>query len=327
MVPDPITSAGCVVAAGPGNPSSGMAKEAPVAILRPKVDVSDNPRNGGGCIQTGPWLNELRALADVARHGMRRISWRFGRPHPAPIFVLGNQKAGTTAIAALLAARTGGSAMLDIFYRLRDFRVEDRVFTGELSLVDFLSAHRRLFQDPVIKDPSLTFFDQELRRLFPNARFLFVVRDPRDNIRSILNRLDIAGTIEDIHHPQVQRALDANPGWRSILEGRNPPTRGASVCITLARRWLRAAEVYLAQPSSFRLLRYEDFCRDKIGSLDNAIKHLGLEPHRAIGHLVDKPFQPPGDNSAGWEEFYGQPRLEVLEGVCAPAMKQLGYPT
>ncbi len=41
------------------------------------------------------------------------------RPNKRPVFVFGNQKSGTTAIAALLAAATGRRATLDFMQRQR----------------------------------------------------------------------------------------------------------------------------------------------------------------------------------------------------------------
>ena len=108
----------------------------------------------------------------------RPIIWRFGRLHQSPILVLGIQKSGTTAIGASLAAHLDVPATRDPFYRIGDFTLEDRVFSGELPLARFIAAHRRFFRQPLIKEPSFTFFDQELRQVFPRATFLFVVRDP-----------------------------------------------------------------------------------------------------------------------------------------------------
>lgn len=267
-----------------------------------------------------PWATHLRSR-------VRRLIWRFGKPHPAPVFVLGHQKSGTTAIGALLAAHMGVPATLDLFYRLGDFSIEDKVFSGELPFAEFLSAHRRFFRNPVIKDPSFTFFDLELRKFFPSAAFLFVVRDPRDNIRSILNRLQISGTERELGAREVQDALDANPGWRSILEGRNPPIAGGSLVEILARRWRRSLAPLLERPSEFVQVRYEDFCAGKAETIGALCEALGREGWVDIGGMVDRQFQGKGDNSATWTTFFGAENLRTISSICEEQLALLGYPS
>ena len=165
--------------------------------------------------------------------------WRMGRAHPQPLFILGNQKGGTTAVAALVAARLGESLEIDPLYAIGDWSVENQLFAGTRSVSGFVKSHRRFFRAAVIKDPSYTFFHQELSAAFPRARFALVLRDPRDNIRSILNRLQLPGTVGSAQEPDVQEALErfGNLGWKTVLEGTNPPTEASSVVETLALRW------------------------------------------------------------------------------------------
>ena len=116
---------------------------------------------------------------------------------PAPIIVLGHQKTGTSVIAALLGEATGKSVTIDMFHhnnKIRPFFRED-IFNKKLSLRDFIQANALYFSTDIIKEPDLTFHYEALLNYFPKAKFVFVIRDPRDNIRSILNRLKISGNL------------------------------------------------------------------------------------------------------------------------------------
>ncbi|RME38856.1 MAG: hypothetical protein D6788_06610, partial [Planctomycetota bacterium] len=165
--------------------STGSEERATVAHM-PEVSVQDGTTQAFGFRRRAALLwKRMREAPYVVRR-------RFARPHPAPVIVLGNQKSGTTVIAALLAESAGCAVTLDIFFRFRR-PVLARLLTGRDSLDRFIRRHPYWFSHPIIKEPSLTFFHDDLRRLFPSARFVFIVRDPRDNIRSILNRLRLPG--------------------------------------------------------------------------------------------------------------------------------------
>ena len=248
-----------------------------------------------------------------------------GRPHPDPVYVLGNQKSGTTVIAALLAASAGRKATLDILYRLENARVWEDFLAGDAGLDRVMRESPRDFCNGVIKDPDFTFRYPHIRELIPNARFAFVVRDPRDNVRSILNRLRLPGTVMDRNDPEVVEAFEANTGWRHVLDGRLPPTLRPTIVRTLAARWQTAAEVYLAAPGDFELLRYEDFRKDKSGTISELARALGLPGGRDVSHLVDRQFQPRGDNSSSWEDYFGEENLAGIVSEAAEGMSELGY--
>ena len=59
----------------------------------------------------------------------------------------------------------------------------------EVPLDALVQRYRLAFSRPVVKEPNLTFLYDELVRRFPQARVGLIIRDPRDNIRSLLERL------------------------------------------------------------------------------------------------------------------------------------------
>lgn len=247
----------------------------------------------------------------------------FARIHPAPVFVLGNQKSGTTAIASLLASHTGSAVTLDIFFRCRG-PVLAALLTQKLTLREFVRRHRGYFCVPVIKEPSLTFFYRELRECFPGAKFCWIVRDPRDNIRSILNRLRVPGDLNDIDDSYLE-GFPADRGWRLILDGALFGMAGGNYIETLALRWNRTAQLAAKHRAEIYQLRYEDFSQDKAGSITRLAREVGLDPTHDISHEVDVQYQPRGNREIRWIDFFGARNLELIERTCHAMMTEFGY--
>ncbi len=245
----------------------------------------------------------------------------FARVNPCPIIVLGNQKSGTTAIAALLSEMTGLSVTLDLKREMKN-PVIDRVKAGDLSMADLVRLNKLDFSRDIIKEPSLSPFFRELHECFPESTFVMVIRDPRDNIRSILNRLKVPGDLDDIGGAERSRMTRA---WQLILDGRWLGLDGANYIEMLAQRWNFIADVYTENGGRMQLLKYEDFTRDKIGELERLARTLGLEKKNDVSHRVDVQFQPAGDRGVRWDRFFGTENLSRIERICADRMAKFGY--
>lgn len=234
------------------------------------------------------------------------------------MFILGNQKAGTSAIAGLLGELTGMEVTIDLRREIRELLIP-RILSGESSIEQLIRHNRRAFAAPIIKEPSLTLVYDQLRTRFPKSTYVFVVRDPRDNIRSILDRLEIDGRATKIEDPQWERIT---PAWRVIIGGGDrPPHLDA-----LADRWMTMAHCYWANEASMILIRYEDFMSNKAESIRDLADRIGLAPVRDISDLVDYPFQPRGKHRGiGHHEFFGTDNLARIEGRCRALMTRFGY--
>ncbi|MBN1239849.1 MAG: hypothetical protein JXB36_15210, partial [Gammaproteobacteria bacterium] len=125
----------------------------------------------------------------IARTRLRRAISAIGAAvNDHPIFILGMQKAGTSAVAHLLGERTASTTTVDFFDEVYD-PVYPRLVRGEISTREYVLRNRLDFSRDIIKEPNLTLLYRQLLEHFPAARFVFVVRDPRDNIRSLLNHV------------------------------------------------------------------------------------------------------------------------------------------
>jgi len=241
-------------------------------------------------------------------------TWRL-RIHRAPVFVLGCQKAGTTAISRLLAAATGNTYMYDVLY----FYPKN----PSTPLNVYVRRHSAQFAAAVNKDPNFTFLLNELTDVFPRARFVFVVRNPVQNVRSILTRLGLPGHLSVLESSQLKRVIDS--GWYWLIESRASSGRCEGYVEAVAELWRRHAAVYLRESSRLLLTRYEDFLADKVGEIRRVAANAGLIPDREIAHMVDRQFQPRGDQSTDRAAFFGPENLAVIDSVCAEGMEKFGY--
>lgn len=256
----------------------------------------------------------------LARAFKERLLNRFATVNEAPVLVLGNQKCGTTPIAALLAQAVGSSVTLDIrgIYE----PVQTRLHRGELTFDSFVADNRLDFSREIVKEPNLTFLYEELSARFPASSMVFINRDPRTNIKSILNRLSLPG---DIHELNEALLREVSPEWRLALDGSWLGLEGGNYIEMLAARWNLAADTYLENAADMPLVLYEDFFRNKVGEIYRLAERLGLRPINDISGSVDRQYQPRGDKSITVEDFFGTENLSSIERICGERMREFGY--
>lgn len=263
-----------------------------------------------------------RKARDLGYRAMNLVS----RPHPRPLFVLGNQKSGTTAIAALLARATGKSVTLDLTREVWT-PTYFQIPCGALSFDDFVDRNRWGFSREIVKEPNLTLFHPELEGRFPGASYLFVVRDPRDNIRSMLNRLKIPGDLDVLPDGAVSTANpESTPGWVHVFEGDWRGIGGSHYIDRLAHRWRFCFELYRSHAADMTLCRYEDFAIDKLATIARLAEALGYPVVRDVSDRLDVQYRHRGDNSQSWTGFFGQENLARIESICAEGIEKMGYP-
>jgi hypothetical protein len=241
------------------------------------------------------------------------------------VIVTGMPKSGTTAIAKLLGFTTGQKVCSDPFYRLSRMKIDfrDKLFDNQLSLNTLWRRHRRVFSGTIIKDPNFVLLLPQIRKMLPDAQIVFIIRDPRDNIRSILNRLGLPGKPQD----SDLDLADLPIGWRNLIRGKSPHIPGKEYVEVLARRWRMAAEVLQRYREFCVVIRYEDFTNNKSAAIFNLAGQLGYSELQKIDHLVDVQYQPKGDAAVLWDEFFGKTQLTIIEQVTAPLLGHFGYTT
>ncbi len=270
-----------------------------------------------GILDTKKWQRKIYIHTERLKN---RVLSPVVSVHPNPVFILGNQKSGTTAIAALLAHLTGKSVTLDIepLWRSPDLAL----FRREKPFSEFVKKNRYMFSREIIKEPWLTFFYDELNNVFPQAKYVFIVREPRNNIRSILNRLGLPGNLDKLPHELFERL---EPRWQIVLMGDLLDIPDNHYISVLAYRWVRAVQVYLEHKDAMSLVRYEVFESDKEKAIQQLADRLALPPKQSIASLLNKPFQPPGNRRMPLEQFFGKKNLERIKEICGDYMKLFDY--
>jgi hypothetical protein len=254
------------------------------------------------------------------------ISKLFGRSVTRnPIIVLGNQKSGTSAIAGLLGEATGLPTTIDLRGLYGDNL--SRLYSGELSFPQFVGMNRKDFSRSIIKEPNLSLVVDKMDEYFDSPKYVFIIRDPRQNIRSILNRLSLPGDVERFDEEDVAKRVRNWPNWRPIVFGDWLGLRYANYIESLAERWNLIANVYWQDPGRFLLVKYEHFCMGKVSMIHELAHSLGLQIRRDISGDVDRQYQPRGNHAVTPAEFFGPQNLARIEAICGNGMARFAYAT
>ena len=146
-----------------------------------------------------------------------------------------------------------------------------------------------------------------LQTALPTARFVVLVRDPRDficSLRAFMKR-ESAQKID----PYIQ--MDA--------------TRQA-------QDWLQVYDGYINYLERHLVVRYEDLVRDGESVTRRILEFLGLDPDVDLSSAEDGVvFQTHGTSSTAtssigrWREDLSEADLGVIESVCGELMQRLGY--
>jgi hypothetical protein len=235
------------------------------------------------------------------------------------IIVLGKEKSGTTVIAGLLSKNCSVSAQLDI---ASFWDVEEELYANELPFGEFYKRNKMVFKNKIVKEPGFTYIYPILKKFFPHAKFVFIIRDPRDNIKSIFSRLGISGTIQNFDSIDEKKM---HKSWVNVLKNTGLNLSKDNPIQNAAERWAYTANVYLKNQNEMILVRYEDFVCDKLGTIRDLAAKLGLNTKSNIDHLLDKQFQPAADKNMKWMDFFGENNLAKINNVCKVEMKLLGY--
>ena len=278
-------------------------------------------------------LNSIKASITLIYSTLTRIKNQYllknGAIYPSPIIVLGNQKSGTTVIAALLSKATRKTVAIDPWFQIQNkldiesqINLQQRLYENSSKFNNFIEQNNQYFYFEVIKEPNFTFLYEDVKKCFPEAKFIFINRDPRDNIRSILNRLKIPGNIRQLSDRQLN---SMTLGWKLVMEGKYPSVPGDNYIERLAYRWNVAADNYLKNSDSMIYVTYEEFLENKKAKINLLAEEIGLKIKRDISKELDIQYQPKGNNNLSWSEFFGEENLARINDICGDKIKLFNY--
>lgn len=158
----------------------------------------------------------------------------------------------------------------------------------------------------VLKSPMHTGRIQILHELFPEAKFVHIVRNPYKVIPSTLKMYRAAH-----QHLALQRATgDGLEAW---------------VFRTYRRMFRRVEEGrQLLAPGQFHELLYEDLTRDPLGTLETLYEQLALGGFDPVRPLVESYLAKVSHHRAGRHEL--SPELQAhIEEQCGEVVRRYGY--
>ena len=236
----------------------------------------------------------------------------FVKPNKDAVWIFGFQKSGTSAIAGLLAYMTDKSVTIDTKYLWTPYSTAIRA--GHLDLEKHVNRYSYPFSKDILKEPGATFYIDKIDSFFTLNKYIFITRNPFDNIRSILNRLNLPGNQDFID------LADVPPLWRAKF------STGKDYVLDLARLWLEAndQEEYMNNERCI-LVKYEDFTKNKEDMIASLAKDLDLPVVRSIKKIQNHQFQPKGITNANLNTFFGEKNIAVIKEVCGKRMKELNY--
>lgn len=270
--------------------------------------------------------SRLKSLPETV-HSLR-LFFRPGRSDREHLFITGLSRSGTSLLATRVAAhprvRTVNGETF--FFLKRDFsRVDvskvdvsdyDRMFRESRTQAQLFDriADAALASDPeadifLEKTPDHAFALERLLKIYPKARFVFMIRDPRDAYVSWQK------------HPNLR---DSRPDG-------------------FAQYWLRCIAAYDAVKASPRImpLRYEDLCETPEMSLSRVYDFFGLDTAQIRnsaqedagedwfylttgGHdRITRPIA--SDTVATWKEKLPEEAAQTIGQIAGDVMKIWGY--
>ncbi|HEY1331320.1 MAG TPA: sulfotransferase [Actinomycetota bacterium] len=273
------------------------------------------------------------------------------RPPPRqPIFILGSPRSGTTVLFDVLSRHPDvrsleveGHLLWELFHSPKDrgwtshaTRPQDITRSERRALywaIDRIAGPHRYLD----KTPRNSLRVPYLQALFPDARFVYLKRDGRAAVNSLLNawRSDSgmfpglrARTPIHIEGARDDRwRLVAPPGWQDYATGHDLPEVCAFQWTACNESILRAREAIPA--AQWVEVSYEDFVARPVEQAERLVTAAGLSPSDAVlsyaGELdrhVSKAVTPPRPDK--WRDENPQDIARILP-VIEPTMRRLGY--
>lgn len=277
-----------------------------------------------------------------------------------PIIILGNTRSGTTIVQKVLATHPD---VVD-WYEPRTLWLYADPLRGhdefdESDVTDdvkryirgqFLKFQRQHGNRIVIeKTPANILKISYVRAIFPEATYLFVVRNPFSFINSV--ELKWQRTLSG---KGVRRRLRSTPiaqlplyagrfirqfvdkrilgrkyqvTWGPRYKGMDQDVKGHDLMTVIARQWAvpsrkAAQDLALFEPGRVLKLRYEDFVQDPLSHMERICAHCGLEMTATMGKAANEWVK--SDRQEKWRRFDPRDLARILPEI-EEEMQRHGY--
>jgi hypothetical protein len=192
-----------------------------------------------------------------------------------------------------------------------------------------LSTGRIRYLDKTISN---CFHLEAIREVFPDAKFVFVVRDPRPNIASMIEgwpelhrfgKAQLTPYISAANGRLPHWTYPAPPGWLSMVDRPLP-----EVCAWSWRKHVEAILDFRSREDDAPLVRYEDLIANPLDVVRDLATHLELSMTRRVADYVAAPPLSRTTVSAPsptkWRETHGESVVSSLP-IVGDTAARLGY--
>jgi hypothetical protein len=288
-----------------------------------------------------------RASTTARRVGLHAMAYlRPAAPPTRPVFIIGCPRSGTTLLSALLRRHPdlGGSAVEGHVLWNAHHRPSQHGWGSDCIAVNEIAPDERRFLNAAIhrasggrrfidKTPKNALRVPYLDALFPDASYVFITRDGRANVASLIE----GWTLRHGMSWRVPETLDIGvyrgrywcyilpPGWRDVA--RSPVEEVA------AFQYVTTNEIAmddLARIPADRVTKvaFEDLLADPVDVAAGILDAVGLSPSEAVArfsakideHQVSANSPPRPDK---WRDR--QEQIDRILPTIAPTMRRLGY--
>lgn len=265
-----------------------------------------------------------------------------------PIFIIGAPRSGTSLLYAILRTSSELANWPGEAHEVweADYHPALRGWTSnalEAADIEPAAAARIRRQFFLVAGRSKRLIDKTPRNaqrvafidaLFPDARYVYLKRDGRDNINSLINawRTPRYRTYE-LPEPHSIPGVDPN-WWKFVLYPGWAADRSGPLEVVCAKQWMFSNEGALAAGSAVHLerwneIRYEDLVADpenEIGRLMVALELPYEEPVRARAAATrDTPINIVTPVERGKWRKENPEEIAAVAELIAPTMRKLGY--
>lgn len=227
------------------------------------------------------------------------------------VCVIGCERSGTSAVSRLLSVGSGYSLLDDPPESWYSYPV---IYWQGHGLS--LKLWWKLRKYHIVKVPGFaTILPYLKKRFVGNFTALYCIRDPRDVVASVLERLEQGGyspLFTDVTWLGIQVADRVEAiSWRW-------------------RKYLECALHYRRRGGKVVFIKYEDFCHDRLGALLKCAERLNISFHSSkVRPLLETQFGKNWDKTirgAGrWQNDLDEFDVQKTTGICGDLMRAWDY--
>lgn len=260
------------------------------------------------------------------------------------IFGVGPMKAGSTVVWQALGAATQLSLGLDCD-AMGVVRMASRAARREVPLESVVEiCFEDLFSAELAKDPLATPVARRLADAWPSLsshggplRLYFVVRNPFDCVRSLVEHLGLRTRVSSMEEQRFQADEGHLPqhftaGKQQYLDVTREGLTYSGYIDAVAQRWALTVDEYFACPARYVLVRYEDFVAAPVEQTKLLVERLGVPDlwlpgaDERVAAATTVRYQTQGKRKGrSPAEIFGSPMLSRLVEALSPRMERLGY--